>query len=704
MSRPLPVGSLSLTSGGAALVTDADGAIAAGTVTGLIVDDVRVLSRWQLDVLDASEPVERRRVEVVAHQRTGPSSDCLVLTLGNADHPDPVATVERRRTLSAHELREELRVVAYADAMACTLRLDAARDDQPVMALGDDGTTAVGLHDGDRAGTFALPSPTGAADVVVTAPGWELRDDRLEIDVELAAGATWESTVTVTAPGGRGNGAAAPQLAIASAPAGLATMARDAADDLAALTVPLEGRLVLAAGSPHFLALFGRDSMIAGIQALLSSPQRLADILAVLADHQATGVDPVTRAQPGRIVHELRLGRAGVFGVPPGTPYYGAVDTAALFVAALGEAWRWGADDAAVATLVPAARAALEWCGQWGDIDGDGFVESVPDPGGLTNLGWKDSGDSIVRADGSTYVGVNALPEVQAYWYRAERDLATLERHLALGDGAARLTKAARLATRFAESFLYADERGDTDEPGRYVGLALVQPDRDGAKQLLAVRASNAGHVLWSGILPPTVAGGVARHLVADDLFSGWGVRTLSRDAAGYNPFGYHRGTVWPHDTGFALHGAARYGAVDVVRTLAGGLVDLGTALGGQLPELLAGIDRGDLPLPVPYPAACRPQAWASGAMLAVVRALLGLEPDVPAGVVRVHPALPDGWRIELRGVRLGRHELSLVAEGDTVIDADASGLDVVTGADAVLANTGWCPAEARRTVSTETP
>jgi glycogen debranching enzyme len=567
------------------------------------------------------------------------------------------------------------------------LRLDAARDDQPVMVIGDDGTTATRLRNGDRAGTFDLPSPTDAAPAVLTASGWELRDDRIEIDIELAAGATWESTITVTAPGGRGEGAVAPELVIASAPERLAGMARDAADDLAALSFPLDGRLVLAAGSPHFLALFGRDSMIAGIQALISTPQRLADILAVLADHQATAVDAGTRAQPGRIVHELRLGRAGVFGVPPGTPYYGAADTAALFVAALGEAWRWGADDAAVAALVPPARAALEWCEHWGDIDGDGFVESVPDPDGLTNLGWKDSGDSIVRADGSTYVGVNALPEVQAYGYRAARDLATLERHLGLDDGAERIAKAARLATRFAESFLY------TDEHGNYVGLALVPPERGGAKQLLAVRASNAGHVLWSGILPPTVAGGVARHLVAGDLFSGWGVRTLSRDAAGYNPFGYHRGTVWPHDTGFALHGAARYGADDVVRTLAGGLVDLGTALGGQLPELLAGIDRGELPLPVPYPAACRPQAWASGSMLTVVRALLGLEPDVPAGVVRVHPALPDGWRVELRGVRLGRHELSLVAEGDTVVDADAPGLDVITGADAVLANTDWCPA-----------
>ena len=194
-------------------------------------------------------------------------------------------------------------------------------------------------------------------------------------------------------------------------------------------------------------------------------------------------------------------------------------------------------------------------------------------------------------------------------------------------------------------------------------------------------------------MLSPDVAVPVARQLVDPDLFSGWGVRTLSSAAAGYNPFGYHRGCVWPHDTGFALHGAARYGVADVVRQLADGLIALGTELGGQLPELVSGIDRSDLALPVPYPAACRPQAWAAGASLTVVRALLGLEPDVPNGVLRINPMLHPGHTISIRGLRLAEHEISLIASGGEVVEVAAPTLDVICGPDAVLATTDWCPA-----------
>ena len=438
---------------------------------------------------------------------------------------------------------------------------------------------------------------------------------------------------------------------------------------------------MFGAGSPFFLALFGRDSLVAGIQALLDTPQRLTDILTVLARRQATATDELTRAEPGRILHELRLGRAGVFGVAPGTAYYGAVDTAALFVVAIGEALRWGASSDTIARLLPAAYAALEWCRQYGDIDGDGFVESVPHPSGLTNLGWKDSGDSMVDSDGTTLIGKMALPEVQAYWYRAARTMADVEQHLGLGDGAAALAEAERLAGDFAASFLF-DGVG-----GPFVGLAL-----DTDKQLLAVRASNAGHVLWSGVLSPDVAVPVAHQLADPDLFSGWGVRTLSSAAAGYNPFGYHRGCVWPHDTGFALHGASRYGVGDVVRKLADGLVALGTEQGGQLPELVSGLGRSDLTLPVPYPAACRPQAWAAGASLTIVRGLLGLEPDIPNGVLRLNPALHPGHTITIRGMRCGEHEVSLTATGTELVEIHAPTLDVVTGPAAVLATTGWCP------------
>ena len=564
--------------------------------------------------------------------------------------------------------------------------MHAACDERSIFAAGDGGEfePIEPVVAAATAGRFLLPGPAGGPAATIEAPGWRLDHDALCIDAQAEPGQTWRTSVSVVVDR---DGTASTEtdehalLDVETSPPELSTVVATGRADLRALTIPVDELRVFGAGSPFFLALFGRDSLVTGIQALLDTPDRLTDILTVLARRQATTSDDLTRAEPGRILHELRLGRAGVFGVAPRTAYYGAVDTAALFVVALGEALRWGASRDTIARLLPAAHAALEWCRRYGDVDGDGFVESVPHPSGLTNLGWKDSADSMVDVDGATLIGRMALPEVQAYWYRAARTIADIEQHLGLGDGAAALAEAERLADEIAGSFLFDSAAGP------FVGLAL-----DDGKRLLTVRASNAGHVLWSGVLEPAVAVPVARQLADPDLFSGWGVRTLSSTAAGYNPFGYHRGGVWPHDTGFALHGAARYGVGDVVRRLAGGLVALGIAQGGQLPELVSGLDRADVPLPMPYPAACRPQAWAAGASLTVLRGLLGLEPDVPNGVIRVHPMLHPGHTVTLRGLRCGTHEISLTASGTEVVDVDAPSLDVVTGPAAVLATTDWCP------------
>jgi mannosylglycerate hydrolase MGH1-like protein/glycogen debranching enzyme-like protein len=678
MSRALATDSLSTTGGGAALVTDSIGSIDPLTAAGLIVDDVRVLSRWHLDPGAAAQ--------LVGHERLGPSTDRLILTLSAVDRVDPIATLERVRTVGGNTLDEELRVTAYVRPLSTTLRLLAARDDRPVFDVGGAGITdgAVPRADEFATGRFTLPGPAGGPPVVIEAPGWRLERDELCADVAIGPGEMWQSRLSVTVERDGVVGAEVAQIggpAIDTSPGDLAAAVATGRADLRALTFTVDGLPVFAAGSPFFLALFGRDSLIAGVQALLDTPERLTDILAALAARQATTVDEATRAEPGRIIHELRVGRAGVFGVAPRTAYYGAVDSAALFVVALGEAMRWGAPRDVVAGLLPAAYAALEWCRRYGDADGDGFVESVPHPSGLTNLGWKDSGDAIVDAAGVTRVEAIALPEVQAYWYRAARTVADIERCLGVGDGAAASAEADRLAAQFEASFLF-----DGDD-GPFIGLGL-----DAGKRLLAVRASNAGHVLWSGVLAPELAAGIARQLIAPDLFSGWGVRTLSSAAAGYNPFGYHRGSVWPHDTAIALHGAARYGVADVVQRLADGLVALGTALGGQLPELVSGIDRSEVAFPVPYAASCRPQAWAAGAPLTVARALLGLEPDVPNGVLRVSPMLADDATITMRGVRCGAHEVSLRATGRELIDIDAPGLDVISGPDGVLARSDWCP------------
>jgi glycogen debranching enzyme len=675
MTRPLAADSLSLTGAGAALVTSHDGMIRPGEVEGLVVDDVRVVSRWELDVVGAT-------LRRVGWERLGPSTDRILFTVSTAAAFDPIAVLERRRTVTGAGLTEQLALTAYAARCRFDLVLAAGRDDQPVHHLGDPVPAAhvAALATFDDGGRLGAPSGDGPV-VTVDAPGWRADGDCLVVTVDAAPGETWQATIAATAATARAASAIAEAGAVAvdTDPVELGQAIRTARDDLRALTMPIDGRDVLAAGSPFFLALFGRDSMIAGMQFLLDSVRPLLDVLAELARHQATLTDEPTRAQPGRILHELRLGRAGVFGVPPGRPYYGAVDTSALFVIALDEAMRWGAPRDEVAALLPAARAALQWCADYGDVDGDGFIESVPHPTGLTNLGWKDSADSIVNAAGDTIVGRVALAEAQAYWYRALRSMAGIEQHLGVSDGRADLAMAEGLAVRFVDSFVY-----DTAD-GPFVGLAL-----DDDKKLLTVRTSNAGHVLWSGVLPDAVAVSVANQLAGDGLFSGWGVRTVDARAAGYNPFGYHRGSVWPHDTAFAIHGAARHGCLDVVRRLSDGLVALQAHHGGQLPELLSGIARAEVMLPVPYTAANRPQAWAAGAMLVVARALLGLEPDAPNGVLRLNPCLDPATTLTVRDLRLGEHRVSFTARGGDIVELSAPGLDVLTGPDAVLAHGTW--------------
>ena len=679
MSRPLPTDSLSLTGAGAALVTDAAGSIEPLAVAGLIVDDVRFVSRWRIDAVGAI-------TQLVGRERVGPSSDRLIFTIVLPESIDPIGTFERTRTVTGRGLREELRVTAYVGTIDLIVRLTVECDDLTVYEIGYGWLRPGSLPrtvPGER-DTFELAASGNGAAMSIRARGWRLDHGALAVDATAAPGVAWESCVEVAAVGASRpdvTTAAQPSVSVSTSPDRLATLVERGRADLHALTIPIGEREVFGAGAPFFLALFGRDALITGIQALVDTPDRLMDVLAVLARHQGTTFDETTRGQPGQILHEMRLGRMGVFGVAPGTPYFGAIDTAPLFVLALGEAMRWGAKRDDVAALVPAARAALTWCREHGDVDGDGFIESVPHPSGLTNRHWKDSGDSVVRADGSTLVANVAVAEVQGYWYRAARSMAEIDQWLGIGDGSEHLAESDRLAAQFAASFVYEDEGGP------FVGLAL-----DDGKRLLTVRASNAGQVLWSGILPPTVAMSVAEQLIAPDLFSGWGLRTLSSAAAGYNPFGYHRGSVWPHDTALALLGAARYGVGETVRVLADGLVALGITQGGELPELVGGIGRDELHVPVPYTASCRPQAWAAGASLLVLRGLLGLEPDVPGGVVRLNPSLPPGETVEVRNLRLGSHMLSLVARGGEVVDIEAPTLDVVTGPEAVLAATGWCP------------
>jgi glycogen debranching enzyme len=351
-----------------------------------------------------------------------------------------------------------------------------------------------------------------------------------------------------------------------------------------------------------------------------------------LARLQGTEDDPDTEEQPGRIVHELRYGAGPSLSLADAERYYGTADATPLFVLLVHELWRWGVAWEQLEGLLPAVDAALDWMAGPGDEDGDGFIEyRRRSEGGLANQGWKDSWDAVSFADGRLAEAPIALSEVQAYAFAAWKAGAALARQEGRDVVAAeRADRAAVLATRFDDAF-WLPARG-------WYALAL-----DAAKEPVDALASNLGHLLWCGIVPPERVGPVADALLSPPMRSGWGVRTLATTMARYDPLGYHTGSVWPHDTAIAVAGLRRAGCDGHAAALAADLFGAAEASGGRLPELFAGLGPDDLAEPIPYPASCSPQAWASAAPLLVLRALLGLEPDVPAGRVDLDPILPAG-------------------------------------------------------------
>jgi glycogen debranching enzyme len=390
---------------------------------------------------------------------------------------------------------------------------------------------------------------------------------------------------------------------------------RQAVDDLRSLLLFTAEGPVLAAGIPWFVAAFGRDALLAA-HLLLPDRRDVAEgTLRYFARLQARSNDPFRAAQPGKIPHEMRFGELARTGEVPHAPYYGTVDATALFVMLLGALEDSGADTL-VEELAPAWKAALDWMTGPGDPDGDGFLEFVattPHSGtGLSVQSWKDSGDSMAHADGTLATGAIAVCEVQGYAFAAYRAAAGFHRRLGDGDEADRwLERAERLKERFHAAFWLEDL-------GTYA-LAL-----DGAKRPLAVKSSDAGQLLWTGIVPERVAGRLVTTLFDEDSFSGWGFRTLGARERRYNPVSYHNGSVWPHDTALIAAGLERYGFHEEARRVARAMLELADSQPDRrLPELVAGYPRRQEP-PVPYPVACRPQAWDAAAAVYLSRLLDG--------------------------------------------------------------------------------
>ncbi len=418
--------------------------------------------------------------------------------------------------------------------------------------------------------------------------------------------------------------------------------------DLQALTIKQEsGLYILAAGIPWFVAIFGRDSIISSIQTKILGPELMIGTIHTLANLQAVDYDEFRDAEPGKLPHEVRKGELSYFEQVPHTRYYGSVDTTALFLILLWEVYQWTGDSTFLDRFLPPAEAALDWIKNWGDMDGDGFVEyHRKSSKGLRNQGWKDSYDSVNFADGKLAEGSIALAEVQGYVYDAKMKMAEIYRIMGNFQRGQELeAEAMKLRKQFNQAFWMPDKG--------YYAMAL-----DGRKRQVDSISSNPGHCLWSGIIDKEKAPAVAARLMSPDMFSGWGIRTLSSEMARYNPLSYHNGSIWPHDNSLIAAGLRRYGFVKESNEVINSLLDAAAAFPvHRLPELFAGYTRRERSFPVPDPAANSPQAWASGAIIYFLEILLGV---TPAGDRLLLEAPRDGSAISLRGVNYRGYNFNL--------------------------------------------
>ena len=569
---------------------------------------------------------------------------------------DPAVTLTRRRAIGPGVLTEALEVVNAGGLPArISLTVDAGTDlaamervksgtataEVAADAFGDAGLV---WTDPDEAGTTVRLSSSPAPEELTAGPDGGL----LRYDISLAPGGSWSAELVVTvADGGPPTFPAAEpgstpwrEPRLRSADRRFDRWLTQSHLDLERLLLAdpeQPSDLFLAAGAPWFATLFGRDSLWAARMLLPLSTSLAAGTLRVLARRQGGAVDENSQEQPGKILHEVR--RAGLelpdhgLSLPP--RYFGTVDATPLWVTLLHDAWRWGLDPAEVAALLPHAEAALGWMRDHGDADGDGFLEYIDTTGrGLANQGWKDSGDSIRYRDGSLATAPIALCEVQAYAYEAALAGAALLRAFDRPGADEWEEWAERLRSRFRQRFWVRDEFGP------YPAVAL---DRD--KRPVDSVTSGFGHLLGTGLLDREESALLAARLAGPHLDSGFGLRTYSSAGAGYNPLGYHVGAVWPHDTAIAVSGLARAGFPEAAGQLAGGLLRAADGFEARLPELFAGYGADEGARPVPYPASCRPQAWAAAASVQVLTSLLGLAADVPGGTLTVAPGLPDELR-----------------------------------------------------------
>jgi glycogen debranching enzyme len=442
--------------------------------------------------------------------------------------------------------------------------------------------------------------------------------------------------------------------------------------DLHALAVPNGDSAYVSAGVPWFMCLFGRDTLVSALMTGVIGAWPARGALEALTPMQATARDDSRDAEPGKLPHELRRGELAFLKAIPHTPYYGTHDAPALYCLTLWNAWRWTGNDALLDVHLKTAERALQWCDELGDRDGDGLQEyATRSRLGYYNQSWKDAGDAILEPTGRLAKLPIATIELQGYLYAARLALAELYEHCGEHADASRLLDSATALRGLVEEHFWLEEEG-------IYAVAV-----DGDKEPVRTISSNPGQLLWCGLPSPDRARRTIVRLMADDMFSGWGLRTLSSTHPRYNPLSYQRGSVWPHDTMLTVAGMLRYGLNDEAARLARGVLDAACAFEeSRLPELFCGIER-DVGGPVPYAEANIPQAWAAAAAPLAVQLFLGIVPDAPRARCFLNPWLPD-WlpRLEVDHLSVGGRNLRIVLardRGATVIeDIDADEIDVV--------------------------
>jgi glycogen debranching enzyme len=651
---PMGSGAVTLVEGSSFCISSANGDIHPENPHGVFFEDTRILSRWNLTVNGGPlEPLAAKTKEPYRALFAGrvPRTD------GYADSP---LIVQRLREVGAG-IQEQITVHNYSPAPAkCVVSLSVEADFADLFEVKDARIQRrwdESRETDDNTLTIRAAWQDVRKGVVVSASGADVTPEALKYRTVIPPHGQWSATFFV-APTVDGSGPVAPfvrpdegelsprdrrrQEWVSKIPVlhmgnrSIERTLRRSYDDLGALRIEDPNhpdRIVVAAGAPWFMALFGRDSLWASLMALPVDPSLALGTIQTLADRQGRVVDPMSEEEPGKILHEVRLDVSSGLALGGKSAYYGSVDATPLFVALFGEVSRWGFAPESISALLPHVDRALAWIRDYGDKDGDGFVEYQRlNDRGLINQGWKDSWDGINFADGHLAEPPIALCEVQGYVYSAY--LARSWMAYDAGDEALAAEyrdRGAQLKRRFNEQFWLPDQ-------GHYA-IAL-----DGRKRPVDACASNMGQCLLFGIVDEDKAPLVAEQLMSPEMFSGWGVRTLASNMGAYNPASYHNGSVWPHDNAIIAAGLLRYGLVEQAHRISTAFFESAEYSEVRLPELFCGFSREDFDEPVPYPTACSPQAWAATTPIQLVKSLMGYYADVARGGLWMDPVLPESY------------------------------------------------------------